>query len=233
MQRFPTFLYLLLSLVSQLLVGLILGVALFPAILFLSWVWARLGGLATPSSILLFSLSIGFAYLVFGNALLLVIIVIRNLFGLRSREVRGKVVSVESVRTGLYNLLLLVAASFYLAMLKSSYFNQLFYRGMGAKIGKGTIIATHRLWDCDLIEIGENCIIGGNSSISAHYAQGQRARLRKVRIGNSVTIGANTSVMPGVVIDENVIVGANSLVPMGMHLASGGIYVGVPVERVN
>jgi NDP-sugar pyrophosphorylase family protein len=86
--------------------------------------------------------------------------------------------------------------------------------------------------DADLIEIGENCIIGGNSSIAAHYAAGARGRLRKVRIGNSVTIGANTAVMPGVVIENNVTVGANSLVALGMHLKSGGTYLGVPVERI-
>lgn len=108
-----------------------------------------------------------------------------------------------------------------------------FYRGMGAKIGAGTVIATTRLWDCDLIEIGKDCLIGGNASIAAHVIQGNRGRLRRVRIGSRVTIGANSSVMPGVVIEDNVVVGANSLVPQGMHLKQGGIYLGVPVKRVN
>jgi len=39
--------------------------------------------------------------------------------------------------------------------------------------------------------------------------------------------------MPGVVIENKVVVGANSLVPQGMRLKSGGIYLGVPVRKVN
>lgn len=122
---------------------------------------------------------------------------------------------------------------FYLPLIRSSALIVWFYRGMGARIGAGTVIATTRLWDCNLIEIGENCMIGGNASIAAHMINGERGRLRRVRIGSRVTIGANSSVMPGAIIEDDVVVGANSLVLQGMKLKSGGVYLGVPVRRVN
>lgn len=234
MPRFIAFLYPFLSMLTQLLVSLLLGLALLPSFLFLRWSWQQLAGsIETFWAALIFCLALGFSYVLFGNALLVVIVLVRTIFRVRNRERKGQVFSLDSVTTGLNNLLLKTASMFYLPMLTSGYFNVWFYRAMGAKIGRATIIATHRLWDCDLIEIGDNCIIGGNSSISAHYAKGARGRTRRVRIGNSVTIGANTAVMPGVVIEDNVVVGGNSLVPLGKRLKSGGIYVGVPVVKVN
>ncbi|MEX2161579.1 MAG: DapH/DapD/GlmU-related protein [Anaerolineales bacterium] len=234
MQRTLLFLYPILSVVSQLIVALLLGLALFPSMLFIGWAWSAVGGLnAGAGGVLLFCLALGFAFILFGNTLLVLVILISRVFRIRATEKRAKVFSPTTIFYALYSLLLHVASSFYLPVLKSSYFNVWFYRRMGAKIGKGTLVATNRIWDCDLVEIGENCIIGGNASISAHYAQGARGRLRKVVIGNSVTVGANSSIMPGVVIEDNVVVGAHTLVPPGMHLKSGGIYLGVPAERVN
>jgi acetyltransferase-like isoleucine patch superfamily enzyme len=233
MPRAIRILYPVLSLVSPLLVGLVIGLAALPGYLLVCWTWLLLGSaIGTFSGALIFCLALGLAFVVCGNALLLVIVVLRFVLQLHNVETRGKVFSVESIRHALYSLLLHVASVTYLQFLKSNYFNLWFYRAMGAKIGKGTLIATNRIWDCDLVEIGENCLVGGNASISAHYAVGALGRLRKVRIGNNVTIGANTSVMAGVTIGDNVVVGANSLVPVGMHLESGGRYLGVPVQRV-
>lgn len=233
MSRPLALLYALLSLLSQLIVALLLGLSLSPAIAFLSWTWLQLGSFDSLSTLVLFCLALGFSYVLFGNTLLVVIILARRILLIRNRERRGKVISLATLVTALNNLLLSAASTFYLPMLKSGLFAVWFYRAMGARIGRGTIIATHRLWDCDLVEIGENCIIGGNASISAHYASGARGRMRKVRIGNGVTIGANSSVMPGVVIEDGVVVGANSLVPLGMRLKAGGVYLGVPVRKVN
>lgn len=228
------FLYPILSFVSQLLVGSLLGLALVPSFLFLQWVLILMGGSVTgiwPA--VAFCLALGLAFILFGNSLLLLIVLIRNVFRIHNTERRGHVYSPAAIGHALFNLLLHVGSLCYLQFIKSSYFNASFYRGMGAKIGRGTIVATHRIWDCDLVEIGENCIIGGNSSISAHYAAGERGRLRRVRIGNSVTIGANASIMPGVVIEDHVVVGANSVVTLGKRLKAGGIYLGVPAVRIN
>ena len=228
------FLYFLASLVGQLVVGLLLGFSLLPSFYFLRWSWSVLGTYTdTVLGVLGLGFSLGVAFLLFGNTLLILIVLVRNLFRLRNHEQRAAVVSLVTIKVALYDLLLHLANTFFIPVLKGSYFSLLFYRGMGAKIGKGTLIATHRLWDCDLIEIGEFCIIGSNSSISAHVLQGDRGRMRRVRIGNNVTIGANTSVMPGVVIEDNVIVGPSSLVPMGMRLESGKSYIGVPVKQVS
>lgn len=233
-ERATQILYAILSLVSQLIIAVILGLAAVPAFFLVHWAFSTLLlGEITIWQAFLFCIALGFFYVLFGNTLLIFIIVVRMILRIRSQERRGSLFSAAALGSVLYNLLLSLAAFFYLPLIRSSILIVWFYRGMGARIGTGTVIATTRLWDCDLIEIGENCMIGGNASIAAHVINGAHGRLRRVRIGNSVTIGANSSVMPGVVIEDNVVVGANSLVPQGMRLKSGGIYLGVPVQAIN
>lgn len=227
-------LYSVLSLLSQLIIAGVLGLAALPAFFFVRWASSFL--ISTQMTFwqtLFFCFSLGLAFVIYGNTLLLLIVIFRIAFRMRSQEQRGHLFSAAALGSVLYNLLLSLAAFFYLPLLRSSSLIVWFYRGMGARIGAGTVIATTRLWDCDLIEIGENCMIGGNASIAAHVINGTRGRLRRVRIGNSVTIGANSSIMPGVVIEDDVIVGANSLVAQGMHLEKGGVYLGVPVRKVS
>jgi acetyltransferase-like isoleucine patch superfamily enzyme len=226
-------LYLLVSILGQAVIALLVGIAAAPSLLLLRWLWFAV---EPPQGELgwavVFGLTLGGAYLAFGNTLLLLIVLVRNLFGLRNSEKRDRIVSLTTVKSALYNLMLHTANRFFLSLLTGSYISLLFYRGMGAKIGRGAFINTNRIWDCDLIEIGDNCVIGGNASIAAHVVQGDKGHLRKVRIGNNVTIGANTTVMAGAIIEDNVIVGPSSLVPVGARLLAGKTYIGVPVKPV-
>lgn len=68
--------------------------------------------------------------------------------------------------------------------------------------------------------IGDDCTIG------------HRAILHGCTLGNRVLIGMGAVVMDGVVIDDDVVVGANSLVAPGKHLASGWVYMGSPAKPV-
>lgn len=104
---------------------------------------------------------------------------------------------------------------------------------MGAKIRKGNPIATTSLFDCDLIEIGKNCVIGGGVAIAAHSGEKRRGAQKKIVTGDRVTIGADTYIMPGVVIEDNVIVGANSMTPKDALLSANSVYAGTPVRKID
>lgn len=54
---------------------------------------------------------------------------------------------------------------------------------------------------------------------------------RPISIGNNVFIGANTTILAGTVIGDNVIVGAGSLVRG--TLESNSVYAGVPIKRIS
>ncbi len=110
-------------------------------------------------------------------------------------------------------------------------FPSLFYKLFGAKIGKGAAIYT-RIWDVELMEIGENTSIGTGCIIGAHaISQGELFRKRIV-IGKNCTIGAGTIILPGVTIKDNVIVASNSVIPANRVLEPNSIYAGSPIKRI-
>ena len=61
---------------------------------------------------------------------------------------------------------------------------------------------------------------------------GHQALLHGCTVGNRVLIGMACIVMDGAVIEDEVVLGAGSLVPPGKHLLSGYLYVGRPAQQV-
>ncbi|MCZ8522180.1 MULTISPECIES: acyltransferase [Paenibacillus] len=86
---------------------------------------------------------------------------------------------------------------------------------LGMKVGRHTSFALMVMVDVffpERIEVGENTIIGYNSTILTHEYLIKEYRLGNVSIGSNVMIGANTTVLPGVSIGDGAIVGAGSVV---------------------
>ncbi len=59
---------------------------------------------------------------------------------------------------------------------------------------------------------------------------GHNVTLHGCTIGNRVLIGMCSTVMDGAVIEDEVIIGANTLVPPGKTLQSGHLYTGAPAR---
>jgi acetyltransferase-like isoleucine patch superfamily enzyme len=78
------------------------------------------------------------------------------------------------------------------------------------------------------ITLGENCIIGYNSVILCHEFLRTEWRRGPVVVGPDVTIGANTTILPGVVIGAGATVSAMSLV--NRDVPPGALVGGVPIR---
>ncbi len=61
---------------------------------------------------------------------------------------------------------------------------------------------------------------------------GHRVTLHACTVGDRVLVGMNTVVLDGAIIDDDVLIGAGSLVAPGKRLEAGGLYVGRPARRV-
>ena len=72
---------------------------------------------------------------------------------------------------------------------------------------------------------GDPLVIGEDVTV------GHQCMLHGCRIGNRVLVGMSAIVMDGVEVQDDVIIGAGSLVPPGKVLESGFLYVGSPVEK--
>lgn len=103
--------------------------------------------------------------------------------------------------------------------------------------------------DMHSIRIGKRTSIQDNSCLHITHASeykpdghpleigddvtvGHMAMLHGCKIGNRVLIGMSTTILDGAIIEDEVIVGAGSLVPPGKVLASGFLYMGSPVKQV-
>lgn len=83
------------------------------------------------------------------------------------------------------------------------------------KVGKQTAFALMVMPDImfpEKITIGDNSVIGYNTTILAHEYLIREYRIGEVIIGNEVMIGANTTILPGVSIGDHVIISASTLV---------------------
>jgi carbonic anhydrase/acetyltransferase-like protein (isoleucine patch superfamily) len=61
---------------------------------------------------------------------------------------------------------------------------------------------------------------------------GHSVCLHGCTIGNRVLVGIGSTVLDGVVVEDEVVIGAGSLVPPGKRLASGFLYMGSPAKQI-
>lgn len=109
----------------------------------------------------------------------------------------------------------------------------LLYRAIGIKVGRNVAIGLGAMFDIffpELIEIGDNSIIGYNSVILAHEFLIKELRVGEVKIGRNVLIGANVTILPGIEISDGAVVSAMSLV--NTDLPSNCFAGGVPAREI-
>lgn len=107
------------------------------------------------------------------------------------------------------------------------------YRIIGIKVGKNVSVGLMVMFDIffpELIEIGDNTIIGYNSTILAHEYMVKEWRTGKVIIGKNVTIGANVTVLPGIIVRNGATVSTCSLV--NKDVAENSFVGGIPIRKL-
>lgn len=114
-----------------------------------------------------------------------------------------------------------------------SWKNVILRRVLGMKIGRNVTITPGTDLDFffpELIEIGENTIIGLNAMIITHEFFHDHYRTGPVRIGANVIVGARTIVLAGVSIAEGATISAGSFV--NRSVPEGTLVRGNPIAIV-
>jgi acetyltransferase-like isoleucine patch superfamily enzyme len=107
------------------------------------------------------------------------------------------------------------------------------YRLTGMKVGNDVAVGLGAVFDIffpELIEVGDNCIIGYGVTMLAHEFLHDEWRTGRVRIGKNVLIGANSTVLAGVSVGDNSKVSACSLV--NDNIPANSFYAGVPARKM-
>ncbi|HET7826513.1 MAG TPA: DapH/DapD/GlmU-related protein [Anaeromyxobacter sp.] len=210
----------------------ILGAALFPAVALVEWAEARLPPAGAAHALGL-AVALAAAWFVFGLALLVVLPVARWITFARGTPVgRFAYLSMGAWRWASYNALTLVLRFTFVNWIRVTPFLPLYHRLMGARIGRRVQINTAVVADQNLIEIGDDTVIGGDVTLVCHSAERGKLVTAPVRIGSRVTIGLMAVVFPGCVIGDDAIIAAGSVLSKGARVGPGEIWAGVPARRV-
>lgn len=107
------------------------------------------------------------------------------------------------------------------------------YRLLGVKVAPHAAVGLMVMLDIffpEEISLGEDCVIGYNSTILCHEVTRREWRRGPVVIERDATIGANCTILPGVVVGAGAVVSAMSLV--NRDVPPGAFVGGVPIKRL-
>jgi amino acid adenylation domain-containing protein len=109
-------------------------------------------------------------------------------------------------------------------------FSPLFFRAMGAKVGKDACIFGSAM-EFDLLQIGAYASVGDDCDLTNHTVENMVIKLAPTKIGRNATMRAGAIVMPGGVMQDNSCLMEVSVVLKGEVVSSGLTYAGLPADR--
>lgn len=208
-----TVIQILITLITYIFYGLVMGISLIPSVYLVIFTFIHY---TAPSmalySIALFCVSIGLAvYLYFIIGVVVMGLVIRILsLGIKpGKYPRQSLVMIRwLICSGVYHM----AGSTILNYIPMTYFTTLFFKLMGAKIGRNVYINTWNLNDAYLMNIADNVVIGGKSDLSCHTFERDHLLLYPITIGEGTLIGTRCYINPGVTIGKHCLLGIGSVI---------------------
>ena len=105
------------------------------------------------------------------------------------------------------------------------------YRLLGAKLGKGVLIGG-KIVEPQMVTMGDYSFAGEMSLLMAHAIMRDSVVLKRIIIGNYVSIGSHAVIMPGVRIGDESIVAAGALVVMNTVIPPNEVWGGIPAKKI-
>lgn len=214
----------------------IIGVSLVPSVYLLAWAWKAWMTAPSFEHVLLFSIACGasvFVYFITGSIVMSVTI---RLISNGMKPGRYPMFSLTMLRWLIYSGVYHIAGKTILEYLPLSFLVVIFFRIVGAKIGKNSAINTWFLNDAYLLEIGNNVVIGGKSDISCHTFEKGTLLLEHVKIGSNTFIGQQCYISPGVTIGEHCVIGQYAFVRKNKVIPDRAVIsalAGMPIRAIS
>ncbi|MBI2267496.1 MAG: hypothetical protein HYU64_20400 [Armatimonadetes bacterium] len=206
----------------------VLGLAVLPGVTLCYYLWNWHQSLQLRLFVL--SLGIAAAFFLYGITLMLLAGILRIIFRLDLQEGEYRIPSLGLFKWLFANSLYLVVAATFMDFILLTPFANIFYRLMGAKVGRNAQINSKFCGDMSLLEIGDEAVIGGHATVICHSFERHRLILKRVKIGKKAIVGLNSVVLPGCEIGDGALIAAGAVLSKDTHVGANEVYCGVPAE---
>lgn len=232
LQRHATPLQVAFTLGQYVQLTLLAGLATAPGVYLALRAWKATTAWALPFRVLA-ACCLGWgAYFSYLICVIFVVAAFRAVTGARSPLGAFPYYSFDTIRWGRFNALLLLVRFTCVNFMRATPFLPLFHRMMGMKIGRRVQINTAIVGDSNLIEIGDDTVIGGDVTLVAHSAERGMLVTAPVKIGRRVTVGLMAVIFPGVTIGDDAVIAAGAVLAKGTQVGPGEVWGGVPARRI-
>ena len=225
------FIQIFLSLLFIPMICIVFGASLAPGILLTLTI---LPVILTSSNIVVISFLIGvslaFTFILFGITQIIMVGLIYRILPIKIKAGTYPIWSTMTIKWGFICAFCKMVRLTFLDFVTPSFFNILFFKMLGAKIGKNVQINTININDPWLIDIDDDVIIGGGSSINGHTFEYNQLILKPIILSKKVVVGASVIIWQGVEIGENSAIAAQSLILKNTKIPNNEIWAGTPAK---
>jgi len=120
----------------------------------------------------------------------------------------------------------------YLELFSGTPFKGLIWRLLGVKVGKKLFDEGTGIPEKMLVSIGDNCTINQAVTLQGHSLEDGAFKSDHIRIGNGCTVGRNSYVHYGVVMEDNVTLEPDSFLMKGEHVPANATWRGNPAREI-
>ncbi len=207
--------------------GLVIGASLAPS-LFIVYKTFHLLDFSVWYHFIMMGITIGICLYLFFIIALFIFGIVEKILVIGFKPGKYPTASFTFIRWLIYSGLHILLLNTVMPFMAGSDFAKIFYRILGAKIGKNVFINTRGLHDAYLLEIGDNVVIGGETDISCHIFEGNHLILGKIKIGDNTLIGTHCYIMPDVTIGNKCNIGLYSYIRKKRNIEDGSMIMAVP-----
>ncbi|MDP2905223.1 MAG: DapH/DapD/GlmU-related protein [Candidatus Omnitrophota bacterium] len=225
-----TFAQIILVFCLYLLAAFIIGVSIFPGLLLCYYIWSHTTGSSIILRALMLSFGFSISYFIYGLTMILLVGMLRIIFRLNLKEGEYRIFSLGTIKWYIVNSLFYLVSVTFMDFILLTPIASLFYKLMGARVGKNVQINTKFGADLSLLEIDDEAVIGGHATVICHSFERSRLILKKVKIGKKAIIGLNAVILPGCEIGDGALVAAGAVLGKNKIVEPHSVYAGVPAK---
>jgi acetyltransferase-like isoleucine patch superfamily enzyme len=214
--------------------SLVFGLAVLPGVLFWEWHWSY-GVDSRWLRVVFLSMAFIPAYVLFAITLIVLSGLATRLTGWRTPEETEIVIADFSwplLDWARYTVSIHLVRVFAGPLFRSTPVWSFYMRWNGARVGKRVYVNSLAVTDHNLLDLGDDVVIGGDAHLSGHTVEKGRLKTARVRLGRGVTVGVGSVIGIGVEAGDGCQIGALSFVPKFEKLEAGAVYAGTPVKKL-